>query len=117
MSATQQSNYDYNQVMEFIQNEYNNALSTLQEDLKNLRLAVEACEDLYHGTAAGGLKSAYSAIYNNIGKSNAADGIDISGNGSWKPVNSLAAAGNILYTMAYADKETDENGGNAMTLR
>lgn len=115
MATTQQSKYDYNEVLEFIPNEYSSALQTVQEDLKNLRLAVERCEELYHGTSKG-LSDLYKNLYQQIGYSNAADGVDIRGLCIWKHVNTIAAGGNILYTMALTDKETDESGGNAMTL-
>ncbi|MCX4364716.1 MAG: hypothetical protein OSJ70_02920 [Bacilli bacterium] len=99
--------YNYDEVIEFCKagGPIDNSLAQLQEDLKNLRLITEQCQELFHGEGASGIYSAYDTIFKNIGYANSGSSV-----GAWGVAANIRTINSSVYYNALRDKEADEQG-------
>ena len=102
MTDVRAKKYDYEDVIKFTNTggELDQALTQLQEDLKQLRIKINECEPLYHGKGTGSqVYKQYQYLYANIGNPN---------QGLWNQVQGAAELQDAMYSNALGDKERDE---------
>ncbi len=106
--AQTQKKYDYDAVKDFTDSghEMDQALTTLQNDLKALRELVNRMEPLYHGkgTTDSVIYNEYRKLYLHIGDER---------KGLWLQVNAAVKLQNFMYNNAIYDKEADEENAAA----
>lgn len=101
MSQGRKKAYDYDEVMNMTNTggEMDDLLTTLQDNLKSLRVKVNELEKLYHGKGAHStIYRGYQVFYKAIGKGN---------EGMWSDVYNLHKLENMIYRNAKYDKITD----------
>lgn len=97
-------NYDYDAIMKLTGEggTLDNALTTLQTNLKNFRAKIEECEESFHGKQSGSsIYKAYDKLLNgNLGKTTSVGSY-------WWTTNEISLLANSIYSNAENDKMSD----------
>ncbi len=101
MSQGREKAYDYDEVMNMTKTggEMDDLLTTLQENIKSLRVKVNELEKLYHGKGQDStIYKGYKVFYDVIGTTN---------KGMWNDVSNLHRLECLIYRNAKYDKMAD----------